>query len=469
MSSDAVSSMVFVDLETTGGMASVDRITEIGIVELDAQGRMTEWSTLVNPQMPIPPFIQGLTGISNEMVAGAPTFAELADEVMARLKGRLFVAHNARFDHGFLKHSFLRMGMDFKTTVLCTVKLSRKVDPQFNRHGLDALIERHGLRVPAARHRALTDAQLLAQFWRVLQSRLSEEALQQAVDELTGRSVWPAQLAPSLLEELPEAHGVYVMWGDGEVALHIGRGPNVRQKVLTHLGADLKAAPPKRHTHLVRRIETHCCAGELGAALLEARLLHRLKPVHNRGLREAQGRGVCTWRLTPGQGDDGGAVDTLALGTVRDVTGRAEEAVYGLFGTERDALKTLREIAQNARLCLRALGLEAGAPGQPCTGLRQEQCSGVCVGRESAAEHTSRMRRILADWRLPAWPHEGAIKVREGASWHVLDAWRYLGTVHDEAEIDGLLALPRPDFDRDTYKVLSCHLPGLVASAIGPA
>ena len=261
MSSDAVASMVFVDLETTGGMAGTDRVTEIGIVEMDAQGRLTEWSSLVNPGVPISRFIQDLTGISNEMVAGAPTFAELADEVMSRLKGRLFVAHNARFDHGFLKHEFRRLGMDFRATVLCTVKLSRRVDPQFSRHGLDALIERHGLIVPA-RHRALADAQVLSQFWQVLRARMPDAELREAVDELTGRSLWPAQLAPALLDELPETHGVYVMWSPSGQALHVGGGTNVRQRVLAHLAADRKAAPARRHGHLVGRIETHSTAGE---------------------------------------------------------------------------------------------------------------------------------------------------------------------------------------------------------------
>ena len=148
--------MVFVDLETTGATGTVDRITEIGIVEVNEEGEVREWSSLVNPQTSIPPFIQNLTGISDAMVAEAPTFEELAEEVLMRLHGRLFVAHNARFDYGFLKNEFKRVGVDFKATVLCTVKLSRKLFPQFSKHSLDALIERHGL-VCSARHRAMGD------------------------------------------------------------------------------------------------------------------------------------------------------------------------------------------------------------------------------------------------------------------------------------------------------------------------
>ena len=84
-----------------------------------------EWSSLVNPQCVIPPEIQSLTGITDDMVRDAPTFAELADEVFARLQDRLFVAHNARFDYGFIKNAFRRLGRPFTADVLCTVRLSR--------------------------------------------------------------------------------------------------------------------------------------------------------------------------------------------------------------------------------------------------------------------------------------------------------------------------------------------------------
>lgn len=157
--------LAFVDLETTGATATADRVTEIGIVEVDEDGSVREWQQLVNPGTRIPPFIEQLTGISNEMVADAPPFAAVADETLRRLEGRLFIAHNARFDYGFLKNEFKRLGIAFRAPVLCTVKLSRTLYPEFHRHNLDSLIERHGLQADA-RHRALADAQLIHQFWQ---------------------------------------------------------------------------------------------------------------------------------------------------------------------------------------------------------------------------------------------------------------------------------------------------------------
>src|SRR5438874_8462941 len=119
--------VAFVDLETTGTVAAEDRVTEVGIVRVDDGARVSEWSTLVNPECSIPAEIQGLTGITSAMVARAPTFRQIADEITSRIEGCVFVAHNARFDYGFLKHEFGRLGRAFTARVLCTVKLSRRL------------------------------------------------------------------------------------------------------------------------------------------------------------------------------------------------------------------------------------------------------------------------------------------------------------------------------------------------------
>ena len=153
-------SLAFVDLETTGMNAADDAITEIGIVRVDADPAgvapptVSEWSTLVNPGTPIPPAIQSLTGITDAMVRDAPPFRAVAGEVIARTAGALFVAHNARFDYGFLKHAFAREGTAFSARVLCTVKLSRRLYPEADRHNLDSLIARHALGDEASPPRA---------------------------------------------------------------------------------------------------------------------------------------------------------------------------------------------------------------------------------------------------------------------------------------------------------------------------
>ena len=163
--------LILLDLETTGMLAAEERITEIGLVEVANGECVGSWSQLVNPQKPIPPFIEALTGIRNDMVEQAPTFAQLAPRLFERLEGKLLIAHNARFDYGFLKHEFERVGMAYRPRVLCTVKLSRRLFPEHRRHNLDSVIQRHSLSC-SARHRALGDAEVLWQFLQKIQAEL---------------------------------------------------------------------------------------------------------------------------------------------------------------------------------------------------------------------------------------------------------------------------------------------------------
>lgn len=176
----------FVDLETTGANQSNDRITEIGIITVDCDGGVDRWSSFVNPGMPIPAFIQQLTGIDDDMVADAPSFSVLADELRQRLSDGLFIAHNARFDYGFLSQAFLRNDHALQSDMLCTVKLSRALFPEEKKHNLDTLIMRHAL-VPQARHRALADADLLWQLWCKLTELLPSDVFTSAVTKLRQR------------------------------------------------------------------------------------------------------------------------------------------------------------------------------------------------------------------------------------------------------------------------------------------
>ncbi len=272
--------LVFVDLETTGGAFGVDRITEIGVVEVGPSG-VRQWSSLVNPQQPIPFFIQQLTGISDSMVRNAPTFDAIAQELLARLEGRLFIAHNARFDHGFLRSEFKRAGIKFQPDVLCTVQLSRAIYPTERRHGLDALIERHAL-VPAARHRALADADLLWQFWRHLHSAHSVDVLHGHIEQVTRRFRLAGDIDEDTIEQIPSGCGIYVLYGEDDVPLYVGRSVRLRQRVRAHLSGVKRSAKERRLAELVRRVEWTATGGEIGAMLEEGRSITRLSPAHNR-------------------------------------------------------------------------------------------------------------------------------------------------------------------------------------------
>jgi DNA polymerase-3 subunit epsilon len=176
--------VAFVDLETTGGNLSGNRIIEVGVVAACGGELEYEWSTLVNPGMAIPYGIQRFTGITDEMVGHAPAFADIAADLARRFEGRVFIAHSARFDYNFLRQEFKRAGIGFDSRVVCTVSLSRRVNPQLPRHNLDMLIAYLGLHI-SQRHRALPDAQALWQFWCDLRARPVREDIDKALEKIS--------------------------------------------------------------------------------------------------------------------------------------------------------------------------------------------------------------------------------------------------------------------------------------------
>jgi DNA polymerase-3 subunit epsilon len=440
-----------VDLETTGGLAGHHRIIEVGIVLLDRGEAVEEWSTLVNPGLRIPAAIAEFTGIDDSMVAEAPPFDEVATEVRRRLEGRLFVAHNARFDYGFLRSEFRRLGLRFSAPVLCTVRLSRLLYAEYPRHNLDALMERFELTC-TARHRALGDARVLPGLLAAFERGRGEPALHEAVIEASREPRLPAHLPAELADDLPDAPGVYVFRDERDVPLYVGRSRNIRSRVFDHFTGGRRSG---RHSELaasVRKVEWIETGGELGALLLERRLLEELAPAGNRHLRSHDED--CVIRLVR---TDLGLVPEVAR---LDDAAIDEESVYGPFRTAKDARKALEGKARAAGLCLKVLGLEAGEGS--CVARQLGNCRGACVGLEPRALHDARLQLALASLKLKPWPFRGPIGIRErapdgrGTCVHVLDRWRHLGTARDEREVTEVLRqVGEPGFDADGYRIIT--------------
>jgi len=156
--------LVFLDIETTGGSAYGCRVLEVGALRVEDNKVVATYSQLIHPEEPIPPFITGITGIDDAMVADAPTFDKIESELNRFLDGALFVAHNVGFDYGFIKQEHRRLGRDWNMDRMCTVRLSRALYPGERRHSLSHVIERHGYKVEK-RHRAYDDAEVLARFY----------------------------------------------------------------------------------------------------------------------------------------------------------------------------------------------------------------------------------------------------------------------------------------------------------------
>jgi DNA polymerase-3 subunit epsilon len=440
----------FVDLETTGTRPEADRITEIGIVRVDddAAGlRVTEWSSLVDPEVPIPPAIQALTGITDAMVARAPSFSTIANDVRDLLAGCVFVAHNARFDYGFLKHAFARLERAFAARVLCTVRLSRRLFPEADGHGLDALIARHAIAV-TERHRALGDARAIWSFVAGLYQWQSREIVDGAIRRILRVPSLPPQLPPDAIDALPEAPGVYLFYGDNPLPLYIGKSINLRERVAAHFSQDWRSETDLRLSREIRRIEHERTAGELGALLREAALVKATMPAHNRALRRKEEAGIARWHE---------AAPAFAAASSLEPHGLA--GAYGPFASRASMRAALRALASEKRLCPRRLGLERGIG--PCFARQLRRCDGVCAGEESAQTHDARVAAALAPLAIPAWPVPGAACVREASvdgervDVHVFRDWCWLGTARDDAELAELAgSRPCATFDLDVTRLL---------------
>ena len=452
--------LVFVDLETTGGNAALDRITEVGVVRLRDGVLVEEWSSLVNPECPIPPYIEAFTGISNAMVADAPRFADIAAVVRKKLGTGLFVAHNARFDYAFLRSEFLQLRMSFTAEVLCTVKLSRRLFPEFVRHNLDAVMERNGLRCDA-RHRALGDAKVLHDFWLKLRGDVGEARLAGAVQSCISALRLPAHLPAGLVDDLPEGAGVYRFFGEEDVLLYVGKGDSLRTRICAHFSAQKTSARDRALADQVRRIDWQETYGELGAMLCEAAWLKAQNPLYNRHPKTVQQ----FYTLRPaGAGAPAGQAEVaiVAMDTVEP--GELGEC-FGTFNSVKDARKALGDIARAHRLCLKILGLES-APGG-CVAHALGKCKGACLGTEPVLLHRVRAQLALTPLKLKSWPFRGRIAVREreprrgflsgtqASRLHVFDRWAYLGTASSEQELGDLSLAPRATgFDAGVYRFL---------------
>lgn len=444
--------LAFVDIETTGSHFERDRITEIGIKTL-SNGGVTIWERLINPHVYIPQNIQRLTGISPQMVSNELSFEDLASEIKEELEGKIFVAHNARFDYGFIKASFKRMGIDFKPKVLCTVKLSRLLFPNQTRHNLDTIIREHGLTV-GARHRALGDADLLFQFWQICERAVGQERLLEAANQLIGNASLPPNIDQELIDSIPDAPGCYIFYGENRTPMYIGKSISLRSRVMGHFQGSLTQRKEMKLSLQVRDIDWIETSGELGALILESRLIKERMPTMNIKLRRS--KDLCAWSLDK----DAGGVLRPTLVNHKDLMPGLQDNLFGLFYSKREADSYLKALAKKYRLCQVLLGLEKSTERKSCFGFQVKQCGGACVGIMPTEMHNLQLKTAMDLYRVQVWPYKGPIAIKDNGEMIVLDKWCYLGTAINEDELAELKSAGDAEFDLDIYKIVKKALAG---------
>lgn len=442
---------VIVDIETTGGNVTYDRITEIGIVEVTEDG-VTEWSTLINPRIHIPETIQQFTGITNQMVASAPYFEQVAKEILLRLQGKLFIAHNVRFDYGFIRNEFARLAYTFKAKLMCTVRLSRALYADCAGHSLEKIIARHQIFV-THRHRALDDARATYKFITIAEEEKGEELVKAAIKYQYRKESMPANFDSELIHGLPNSPGVYYFWGENKELLYIGKSINIRKRVLSHFTADHKSSREMKICQQTRNITFDKTAGELSALILESKKVKELQPIYNRRLR----RVTNFYSIYLEEGKNG--ILTPQIFAVTEIPCHRKK-LYGLFPSTKKALQAIQSISDEHSLCYHVCGLEK-ASNRACSSHQLKKCKGYCIGKQNALVHNINMLQGMAGLSLKTWPYKGPVALVEksqygGKEHHlIIDNWCILGIAESPTDYTEILNnTPAPQIDKDIYRYL---------------
>lgn len=373
-----------IDIETTGGKAARDKITEIGIVLHDGQQIIDTYETLINPECYIPYGITQLTGITQEMVQDAPKFYEVAKDIVQLTEGAVFVAHNVRFDYGFLKHEFLRLGYTFSRKQLCTVRLSREAFPGLPSYSLGNLIRHFDIQTNA-RHRALADAMATTDLLeRVLAKQSGVDQIKHFVNLGIKESRLPQNLNLEKIHALPEACGVYYFHDERGNVVYVGKSINIRKRVAEHfVDQTEKAKTLQRHVY---DISYEVTGSELVALLLESHEIKRLLPPVNRAQRTRQ----FPWAIHTWTDEDG----YIRFEPVRVTTKtRKQYNIVSEYPKAGNARGHLASIVEKFELCERLTSLQAGRG--PCFHFHLKQCHGACAGQESPEDYNERAREAM--------------------------------------------------------------------------
>jgi DNA polymerase-3 subunit epsilon len=368
-----------IDIETTGGSPKNDKITEIAVFIHDGLCVTEEFVTLVNPEMNIPYYITGLTGITNEMVAEAPRFYEIARKIVELTEGKIFVAHNASFDYSFVRQEFHSLGYEFNRKTLDTVRLARQVVPGLPSYSLGKLCASIGIPLNN-RHRAGGDA--------LATVKLLEELLRRDTRNVSAKILKPGHpeglnehLNKKIINKLPDEAGVYYFWDEQGELIYIGKSKDIRNRVLQHLhNQNTRKAMEMKHR--IADITWELTGNELIALLLESDEIKKHKPIYN----VQQRRSIFNYGLFTHE-DVNGYIN-LSIGNTQ-----ASEPPLTTFISKREGRGMLTRWVEEFRLCPKLSGLypTEGA----CFHRGIGECDGACTGEESAVSYNARVLEFL--------------------------------------------------------------------------
>ena len=366
------------DIETTGGQFNEEGITEIAIYKFDGHEVVDQFISLVNPEIPIQPFVVKLTGINNAMLQSAPKFFEVAKRIIEMTNDCVIVAHNASFDYRILRTEFRRLGYDFEAKTLCTVELSKKLLPEQPSHSLGKLVRALGIPM-ADRHRASGDALATVKLFKILLEKDLEKVIVKDFIKLEIEK----GIAPKLLDivaGLPAKTGIYYIHNVKGDLIYIGKSRNIKNRINQHfIGTTTKCKKIQAEVFTVTYDET---GSELIALLKESEEIKINKPIYNR----AQRKSIFQLALYA-EKDEKGYINLK----LQKADGRKKEITS--FTSLQEGKNALFRITSHYNLCQKLTSLYFSKTN--CFQYSIKECDGACIGLVSPEEYNVRVLSFI--------------------------------------------------------------------------
>lgn len=369
-----------IDIETTGGSAKSSKIIEVAIVTFDGDSIVDSYSTLINPQRHIPPFITSLTGITNEMVESSPTFEEVADTILDKTRDKIFVAHNVNFDYGFIKNEFNELNIKFDRKKLCTVRLAKKIIPGFRSYSLGTLTNELGITIND-RHRALGDAEATAKVLEILIKKDVNRFIEYSLKKNSREATLPPNLSKEVFDQLPEKAGVYYFHNKKRTVVYVGKAKNIKSRITGHFTGDSGKNKRLFHEH-IHNISYELTGNELIALLLESGEIKRLWPEFNRSQKyTSKNHGL--FQYTDRNGYERLTIARMQFGSTALAT----------FRNYQEGRVVVHEMIKKHKLCPKLSGLQKS--DESCIDHKLGLCDGACRGKISPEYYNFRVELAI--------------------------------------------------------------------------
>lgn len=371
-----------VDIETTGGYANTHGITEIAIIIHDGINIIDQYETLINPFQEIPIFIQGLTGITDEMVKNAPSFKDVAPIIFSLLDQKIFVAHNVSFDYSFVHQHLKNENFLLNSKKLCTVRLARKIFPGLPSYSLGKLTRSFDIKIEN-RHRAGGDAFATATLFKMMLLADDHQYIKEALTPKVKGTALPSFLSKEEIEKLPRQPGVYYFRDKKNEILFVAKANNLYEGILSHFSHRKLVKDNQAFLKEIRKVSHQVCGTELQALILENIELKRLWPAKIKEAKIPEKKyGLYLYEDQKGY---------IRFRLVKKVKGLKP---YFLFNSLADAQNLIGDLSKAFNLCSKLCDIQASQ--EACLGLQKQQCLGACESLELAVDYNKRISIALS-------------------------------------------------------------------------